>query len=252
MSSPTKPRLTTLPALPKTRSDDEPNGGRGESAFARAKRRFWDVVTSDKYAWIWLAVCGLVAAGFSVYFAWDRKRVTPTIVWTVLPLAVGSVVGLLGIFAALWATGPARQRDELRRRNVQADLKLAAELRAPMMRDAEDFVTGVQQAVMALRDAIGAPERTFSDISVIPKALPEVDRRIAEAGARSARVHLHFGPDSQAATAADAAIAELRTAAGHLGPLPLINRDAARGATKRAEKHLAEFNRAAAGAIKNL
>jgi len=84
-----------------------------ETAYLRAKRRYWQVVTSDKWAWLVLAVAGLAGTGAGIYLSWGHGR-DGTIAWSVVCLAVGLVVALSLIFIALWVTGPTRQRDEAR------------------------------------------------------------------------------------------------------------------------------------------
>jgi hypothetical protein len=122
------------------------------------------------------------------------------------------------------------------------------QLREPMMADARDFSTGVHQAIMAVKDAVERPARRLSDVSVAWKAQPEVDRLVDEANARLARVHVDFGPSSEAGTAAEWAIAELRAASSVLGPGKTDLVSAAESAN-RAEAHLREFNESAGRAI---
>lgn len=123
------------------------------------------------------------------------------------------------------------------------------QLREGMMADAADFVTGVQQAVMGVRDAVQQPARQLSDVSVVWKALPELGRLVGEAEARLSRVQLDFDPDLEAGTSADAAIGELRTAVALL-QVGMTDLQGAADAADRAEQHLRAFNKAAGRAIR--
>ncbi|MGH3041813.1 MAG: hypothetical protein ACRDNG_08775, partial [Gaiellaceae bacterium] len=123
------------------------------------------------------------------------------------------------------------------------------QLREPMMSDARDFATGVGQAIAGVRAALRKPAERLTDVSAVWNELPEVNRLVGEAEARLARVQLDFGPDSSAATAAEAAIAELRSAAEVLRP-GISDLQGAAAAAERAEQRLRTFNQAAGEAIR--
>jgi hypothetical protein len=101
---------------------------------------------------------------------------------------------------------------------------------------ADDFATGVLQAILAVRDTIGVVHDKVSDqdLEVDPDKrvvsildLPEVQeshaelaRRIDEVHARLARVQLLFGVQSPAGKAAGECILALRRAGRHLSDWP--------------------------------
>ncbi len=148
-----------------------------------------------------------------------------------------------------WLFAPARWFWALMERVSEARQSWERQLREAMMAGARDFSTGVQQAIMGVKDAVEAPSRQLADISVVWAAVPEIRRLVGEAEARLARVHLGFGPESEAASAAGAAVAALRSAARNL-ELGGTDLEAARDAADSAATHLREFNRHAGHALR--
>jgi gas vesicle protein len=79
-----------------------------------------------------------------------------------------------------------------------------------LVRAADDFSTGVEQATLGIRDVISA----VADKGDVDAASAEAKRRLHEAVARVARIRLLFGDDSPAVTPAGNLLVELDIARG--------------------------------------
>jgi hypothetical protein len=79
-----------------------------------------------------------------------------------------------------------------------------------LVRAADDFSTGVEQATLGIRDVISA----VAEKGDVDAASAEAKRRLHEAVARVARIRLLFGDDSPAVTPAGNLLVELDIARG--------------------------------------
>jgi hypothetical protein len=192
-----------------------------------------------------------------------------------ISLGGGAITGTTA-FVATWLRGK-QDGTQLDRRLVHEREHQARELEAAraeqwrdrLVRAADDFSTGAMQAMLALRDALvaarhgdlkrqveevdGAWSHEYvSELPTVIAAVRELERRVDEAHARLARVHLLFGETSEAGRAADAVIEALRRSVEHVGryfPGP----DEVRGemALSDADEATAAFGRAALEQIRD-
>jgi hypothetical protein len=129
-----------------------------------------------------------------------------------LTVIAALLAGGLGAIVATWLRGRHERAEAWRDRLVPA---------------ADDFATGVVQALLAGRDAKRAGERALeearmgeatlpggvlADVPSVKHAVSELERLSDEAHARLARVQLLFGSTSDAGKAADEAVTMLRRA----------------------------------------
>lgn len=138
--------------------------------------------------------------------------------WQTVAITLGG--GSVGAAAALLATGiTGRQgRKQLERRlehEREQQVRQLAHERAERWRDllvraADDFSTGVEQAILGVRDVIS----TVSDKGDVDAATAEAKRRVHEAVARFARIRLLFGDDSDAVAPIENLLVELDLARG--------------------------------------
>lgn len=147
--------------------------------------------------------------------------------WATVLVAIGASA-VTGVIATLLMT---RWRIQHEREEQLRDRMLAA---------ADDFATGALQAQVELWEAGGAPERG----STIEERRPEALRRIAEAHARLARIHVLFGREGDAGNAATETINALWNGRHALERQP-PDREAILGASGDALTRLNEFTTAA-------
>jgi hypothetical protein len=121
--------------------------------------------------------------------------------WQTVSVALGggAVTGTAAILVALVSARQARK--QLDRRLEHDRTERWRDLR---MRASEDFSTGLEQAILGVRDVIAA----VSDKGDVDAAAAEAKRRLDEAVARAPRIRLVFPAHGVTSTAGDA-LAEL-------------------------------------------
>jgi hypothetical protein len=131
---------------------------------------------------------------------------------------------------------------------------------------ADDLATGILQAILAVRDAVGVahgaesdqdlevePDKkvpSILDLPEVQEANAELERRVDEAHARLARVQLLFGVQSPAETAAADCVRALRKAQMHLRDWPKPEWRAADMTLEEITVHHEAFASAALDAIR--
>ncbi len=168
-----------------------------------------------------------------------------TVLLAVVTALIGGSVGAIG---ARWLQGRHQRAEAWRDRLVPA---------------ADDFGTGVLQAILAVRDArrvvgdvlseqeIGErpPGKSPLDFDDVKAALTELERRIDVAHARLARVQILFGVDEPPTTEGESAILALRRGTTALSEWPIPDRETAERYLNEADDALGRFATAARSAI---
>jgi hypothetical protein len=160
---------------------------------------------------------------------------------------VGGSVGAIG---ATWLQGKHQRAEAWRDRLVRA---------------ADEFGTGVLEAIMSLRDANLAIDGVIaeqesgarpagippSEVDEAKAALVELDRRVDDAHARFARLQILFGVAAESTRAGESAIVALRSGSGALWEWPFPDQSAANSRLDEAHESLQRFATSARAAIES-
>jgi hypothetical protein len=167
--------------------------------------------------------------------------------WQTVAITLGAsgITAFVALFVAWLRRGQEQEQLDRRldhERGLQTE-QLAHERterwREILTREAGDFSTGIEQAILGIRDALG---EVFDEGAPGDATLNEAKRRTDEAIARVARIKLLFGEDSETVRVAKDLLPELYAARG------LAERGDSSGANEKLKKIYAlhrDFNEAA-------
>jgi hypothetical protein len=138
--------------------------------------------------------------------------------WQTVAITLGAsgITAFVALFVAWLRGGQEREQldrrleHERRQQTEQRAHERTEQWRERLVREAADFSTGVEQAILGVRDVINA----VTDGGDVAAASIEAKRRLHEAIARIARIKLLFGEDSDTALVAKNILPELDVARG--------------------------------------
>jgi hypothetical protein len=185
---------------------------------------------------------------------------------TITIAAISAAAGILGAFVVTWIRiGFDRDeslKDRAHERELQErrlDHERAEQWRDRRVRAADDFSTGVQQALLRVHEAIQAAamseESTSKQVAEAGVIVAEAERVIGEAIARVGRIKLLFGEESKPTKIAEQLLRQLEVSLTPVKGVDVVGVNVARNvpdAWKAIEKAYglhAEFNRAALDVI---
>jgi hypothetical protein len=130
-----------------------------ESAFSRAKRTYWAVLTGNKWAWLCLAICGPAVQGAGTYLERSRGPGGSAVV-ALFAGIIGYVAASLLVLVGLLLSVLRIQRDEARQALEDAH-EVVAELTASPRVSSRCRVIATEGSPTTLRLAItnGGPQR---------------------------------------------------------------------------------------------
>lgn len=159
----------------------------------------------------------LTSHGFARRASCDHRRVELSGWQTVAISLGGAAITGAAVFLVAFVSG--RQARKQLERRLEHERRQQAE-RLAHERDerwterlvcaADDFATGLDQAILGIRDMITA-DRKKRDIDALSR---EAERRVQEAVARLARIRLLFGQDTVVTRPAEDVLVELELARG--------------------------------------
>lgn len=176
--------------------------------------------------------------------------------WATVAIALGaSAITAVAALGATWLRirferrqDDARRMHDWRQQEAQLEHEREEAWRDRMVRAADDFSTGVEQALLAVNDAISAVTNRADRSAIVEEA----HRTIREAVARVGRIRLLFGEESRAVAVARDLLPELRLALSQVeggGAEVHARVPHAWKTLEKAYEHHREFNRAAREAI---
>jgi hypothetical protein len=175
--------------------------------------------------------------------------------WATITLAaISALAGIVGGLSVTWIRIRFDRTENAEERTHQQELQeqrleheRAEQWRDRLVRAADDFSTGTQQALLRVHEAIQAVVNRGDRKGTVAEA----ERVIGEAIARVGRVKLLFGEDSEPAKIADRLLPQLELTLGYVkGRRPGGRVREAWDAIEKAYARQREFTRAAREAIR--